>query len=283
MKVWEPWQNLLQTFPTLAWIWIAMLGACIGSFLNVVVYRMPAGKSLSHPGSHCPRCGHAIRWFDNIPILGWMGLLGRCRDCRAPISVRYPLVELVVTLIFAWQWREHVMLPSGPDGPTALNLRTFVWYVTWYTTMVAISLIEADGQPIPRNLLIFPVVVCLWLSLLWRDTVEQVLNPAPVLGGVVVYALDGLKRGFDRLRKKPVNRPKDERGRWVVGLLAGIFLGMRVALPILVLATVTEWIVGQRREMRRESIGETPPAPRWRWSATILFLAAIWPLLDQFR
>ena len=68
------------------------LGACIGSFLNVVVWRLPNRLSLTHPGSFCPKCGHPIRFRDNVPVLAWLLLRGKCRDCRAPISPRYPLI-----------------------------------------------------------------------------------------------------------------------------------------------------------------------------------------------
>ena len=69
------------------------LGGNLGSFLNVVVHRLPRGESVVHGGSHCPSCGSAIRWHDNVPVLGWLLLGGRCRDCGVPISARYPLVE----------------------------------------------------------------------------------------------------------------------------------------------------------------------------------------------
>jgi leader peptidase (prepilin peptidase)/N-methyltransferase len=69
-------------------LWLGLVGACVGSFLNVVAYRMPRGMSVVWKPSHCPRCGHAIRARDNVPVLGWLLLGGRCRDCREPISPR---------------------------------------------------------------------------------------------------------------------------------------------------------------------------------------------------
>lgn len=79
--------------------WFA-LGAIVGSFLNVVVYRLPAGLSVVTPGSHCPACRRPIRWFDNVPIFAWLWLCGRCRDCAAPIAMRYPMVEFVTAVLF---------------------------------------------------------------------------------------------------------------------------------------------------------------------------------------
>ena len=85
--------------------WFAAVGACIGSFLNVVMYRLPQGKSIAFPPSFCPKCGHSIRWYDNVPVFGWMLLGGKCRDCKEPISVRYPLIEFLCGCVFgitAW-------------------------------------------------------------------------------------------------------------------------------------------------------------------------------------
>jgi len=81
-------------------IWFALLGACVGSFLNVLIYRLPRKESLVHPPSHCPRCGCMIRWYDNVPVAGWLNLRGQCRECRQAISVRYPCVEGVCAILF---------------------------------------------------------------------------------------------------------------------------------------------------------------------------------------
>ena len=80
-------------------IFLFALGACVGSFLNVVIYRLPRGESIAFPGSHCPSCGRAIRWYDNIPLLSWLALAGKCRFCKTRISPRYIIVELVTALL----------------------------------------------------------------------------------------------------------------------------------------------------------------------------------------
>ena len=89
---------------TLQWwlivAWIAVLGGCVGSFFNVVLHRLPRGESVVWPGSHCPRCGHAIRWQHNLPVIGWLVLRGKCYDCGLPISVRYPLIEAAFAVGF---------------------------------------------------------------------------------------------------------------------------------------------------------------------------------------
>lgn len=86
---------------------VGILGLLIGSFLNVVIHRVPAGLSLVSPGSACPACAHPVRAFDNVPVLSWLVLRGRCRDCAAPIAARYPMVEIATGLLFvlvAWRF-----------------------------------------------------------------------------------------------------------------------------------------------------------------------------------
>ncbi|MFP4145846.1 MAG: prepilin peptidase [Phycisphaeraceae bacterium] len=97
--------------------WIILFfayGAAIGSFLNVVIYRLPAGESLVRPASHCPRCQHGLAWYDNIPIFGWLLLRGRCRYCGEPISVQYPLIELLTATSFAGLYAFYYLTPLRP-------------------------------------------------------------------------------------------------------------------------------------------------------------------------
>jgi leader peptidase (prepilin peptidase)/N-methyltransferase len=81
-------------------LFLAVLGAVIGSFLNVVIYRLPRGESIVSPPSRCPKCGRWIRWYENIPVLSYLALRGRCAGCRTPISPRYALVELITAVLF---------------------------------------------------------------------------------------------------------------------------------------------------------------------------------------
>jgi len=90
-----------------------ILGSCVGSFLNVCVYRLPRGMSVLRPRSRCPRCGSAIQARDNIPVLAWLFLGGRCRNCRGPIPGRYPAVELAVAAIFALPYLVAVAVAAG--------------------------------------------------------------------------------------------------------------------------------------------------------------------------
>src|SRR5688572_16775518 len=79
----------------------AVIGLAFGSFLNVCIYRLPRRESLVFPASHCTACGRSLSWFENVPVVAWLALGGRCRSCRAPISLMYPLVELTTAVVFA--------------------------------------------------------------------------------------------------------------------------------------------------------------------------------------
>ena len=86
---------------------VFLAGLCIGSFLNVCIWRIPRDESIVWPGSHCPACGHAIAPWDNVPLLSWLLLNGKCRHCKAPISPRYFVVELLTGALFAGLWLVH--------------------------------------------------------------------------------------------------------------------------------------------------------------------------------
>lgn len=91
----------------IAAVLLGLFGLLFGSFGNVVIWRIPRGESIVSPPSHCPRCGHEVRWFDNVPVASWLVLRGRCRDCGEPISVRYPVVEAISGALWAvagWRW-----------------------------------------------------------------------------------------------------------------------------------------------------------------------------------
>jgi leader peptidase (prepilin peptidase)/N-methyltransferase len=98
----------------------AVLGACVGSFLNVVAWRLPREESVVHPRSHCPNCGSPLRWFENVPLLSWMVLRARCRHCGSAISARYPAVELLTAGLFV---ATALGNPSALAAPPAWLLR----------------------------------------------------------------------------------------------------------------------------------------------------------------
>lgn len=140
-------------------VFAGVFGALIGSFLNVVVYRVPAGRSIVSPPSACGSCGSAIRPYDNIPVVSWIALRGRCRSCRSAISVRYPLVEGATAVAFAvvawWFWAG----PEAPEGRGGAALAAGVLEVAAYLFLAAISialaLIDLDVHRLP-NAIVLP-------------------------------------------------------------------------------------------------------------------------------
>jgi leader peptidase (prepilin peptidase)/N-methyltransferase len=121
-------------------IFAALFGAVLGSFLNVVAYRLPRGESLVAPGSHCTSCTAAVKPYDNVPVLAWMWLHGRCRACRAAISPRYPLVELGTGALFA-----GVVATQTSAVGIALGVLTVL-------VLVPVALIDLDYHLIPNRL-----------------------------------------------------------------------------------------------------------------------------------
>jgi leader peptidase (prepilin peptidase)/N-methyltransferase len=115
-------------------------GAAIGSFLNVVIYRLPAALSLLHPPSRCPTCHHPLRPYDNVPVLGWLWLKGRCRYCRSPISPRYPLIEALTGGLFLGTF--------GYFGLTTATVAAWI-LVSW---LICLSFIDLDTLTLPNAL-----------------------------------------------------------------------------------------------------------------------------------
>ena len=138
-----PEAGVPDAWQLIAPIWIptaGVLGAIIGSFLNVVAYRVPRGESVVWPGSHCPNCGQDIAAFDNVPVLAYLWLRGRCRSCRVSISARYPLVEFVTGLLFA-----------GIAARYGLSAMTPVWML-FTAGLIAAALIDFDHRIIPDEI-----------------------------------------------------------------------------------------------------------------------------------
>ena len=159
---------------------IFVFGSAIGSFLNVVVYRLPAGLSVIHPPSRCPKCFNQLKSYENIPIFGWVWLRGRCKNCHCRISVRYPLVESATGLLFLlifWQF-----------GPTVQTLGFWAFF-SW---LLALSLIDCDTMTLPNSLtrsglvvgLVFQVAKGWWPIFSPIDSVHYLVLDG-ILGAVV--------------------------------------------------------------------------------------------------
>ena len=185
-------------------------GLAVGSFLNVVAWRLPRGESLVAPGSHCPGCDHAVRPYDNVPLLSWLLLGGRCRDCRARISPRYPLVEATTAAlalaVVATQRGAHDVL---------LGLALVV-------LLVPIALIDLDHRIIPNRLTAAGALAALAIGLATEPSAlpEQLIAGAAAGGFLLATALarpGGMGMGDVKL----------------AGML-GLFLGRDAAVALLV-------------------------------------------------
>ncbi len=126
------------------------IGACIGSFLNVVVYRLPRGMSLVKPPSRCPQCETPLAWYDNIPVFGWIFLRGKCRYCRKPISPRYPIVEAITGCLFVFYYFMFFILHLGPAGE--MNWPIYALDMMLLSGLLAASLIDAELFIIPAGI-----------------------------------------------------------------------------------------------------------------------------------
>src|SRR3954449_6733701 len=150
----------------------AILGAIVGSFLNVVAYRLPRGESLAHPPSACPACGTRIKPYDNVPVLGWLWLRGKCRACGARISIQYPLVELGTGLLWA-----ACVLKFGADSD--------VWApIVLVTLLVPITLIDLEFTIIPNVLTGLGAVGAIALTVAFQsDSLVENLISGAAAGG----------------------------------------------------------------------------------------------------
>lgn len=130
---------------------VGALGLAIGSFLNVVVYRVPAGLSVVRPASACPQCGHEIRGRDNVPVLSWLLLRGRCRDCRTAISARYPAVEALTGLAFVLVglWAVPGILAAGSPLAVASGVVALLGWLYLAAISVALAAIDLDTRRLP--------------------------------------------------------------------------------------------------------------------------------------
>jgi leader peptidase (prepilin peptidase)/N-methyltransferase len=177
--------------PVLA-VLAAVLGAVVGSFLNVVAARVPAGASVVRPRSACPRCGHEIRNRDNVPVLSWLLLRARCRDCAEPISARYPLVEAATAALFAL-----TVLEFGPS----LALPAFLVLAA---VSVVLTVIDLDTMTLPDAIVLptYPVAVVLGSLTIpgygWEPMIRAVVGGVALLlaYGALWFFTNGGGLGF---------------------------------------------------------------------------------------
>ena len=234
-------------------LWLAFFGGTVGSFLNVVVYRVPAGMSVVHPPSRCPNCGHDIRWYDNIPVLGWLWLGGRCRDCREPIARRYPIVEALTAAVFLGiaavdglhtVWHESFLAVLGRFDPAVFwgTCAEYLIHMTLLCTVWAAALMQFDRQRMPSRAMIgMALVLGGAMALAFHFEVPIAPRTAPAAAAMV--PLSGLfAAGYAMVFTYFWTWIDDERiaNRWTFVELAGL---CGLVFPPLSMITALAWAV----------------------------------------
>ncbi len=213
-----------MTTETITIVVLALIGASIGSFLNVCIYRLPRRESLVWPASHCTSCGRTLSWYENVPILGWMALRGRCRTCGERISIVYPIVEVVTAAVFVAGYLIYGWTPL-------LAVR-----LLFACAMIVLFVIDLQHQILPNVITIPGIAIGFLFSLFlppgWLSSLLGI-----VLGGGVLFAVMeayARARGFEGL------------GMGDVKMLAmiGAFLGWQLMLLTLILGSFMGSLIG---------------------------------------
>ncbi|WP_020676421.1 prepilin peptidase [Geopsychrobacter electrodiphilus] len=232
-----------------------VLGAVVGSFLNVCIYRIPAGKSIVSPPSSCPHCGHRIRWFQNIPIFSYLFLVGKCAGCGQKISLRYPIIEGLTGGLFVL-----VLYYFG------LSPATIVYWI-FVASLVVITFIDLDHQIIPDVISLPGIVIgfACTFAVPWVTWFDSLLGIA--LGGGLLLSIAWV---YQFLTKR------EGMGGGDIKLLAmlGAFLGWKAIFPLIFIASLCGTFVGLplmliRRENTRLAL---PFGPFLAVSAIIVLL-----------
>jgi leader peptidase (prepilin peptidase) / N-methyltransferase len=197
----------------------AVGGLVAGSFLNVVIARLPARRSLIRPASHCPGCGTPVRPYDNVPILSWLLLRGRCRGCGEPISVRYPLVEAATAGLCAL-----VIVAKGTDWDAWLGIAMVL-------TLVPVAFIDLEHRIIPNRILLPAALVAVGIVALGAPGhLPEHLIAAGAAGGFLLLAVLAYPRGMGM-------------GDVKLAAVLGLFLGRSVA-PAMLAALLSGTLLG---------------------------------------
>jgi leader peptidase (prepilin peptidase)/N-methyltransferase len=211
-------------------------GALIGSFLNVVIYRLPRGESVATGRSMCPHCKKQIRWYDNVPIVSWLALRGRCRDCGAPIHWRYPAVELLTALAFG-----AIVAANGADEDLILEL-------PFAAMLIACAGIDLEHTIIP-NKIVLPAAVF------------GVAGAAAIDPGMLPELLAAGAGAFLFLLLAALAHPAGMgMGDVKLAGVLGLYLGVRV-IPALLIAFLAGTVVGLAIVARQGAEGRKTGVP----------------------
>lgn len=211
--------------PYLMEVYLFIIGAIIGSFLNVCIHRIPLKESIIFPRSRCPKCGNEIRWYQNVPILSYIFLLGRCANCKTRISPVYPFVELLTAILFVVLWRKF-----GPTIP-------FVIYGVFACCMIVLVFIDYYHQLLPHRVT-FPGIALGFASSFINPYVRPLQSAIGILiGGLLPLLVLIVYRWV---------RKKEGLGHGDIFMLAmiGAFLGWKQVLIVLFLSSFVGALVG---------------------------------------
>ena len=283
--------NYLWQVHMLYGVGLFVIGTVVGSFLNVCIYRIPWEKSVIWPSSHCPKCLAEIKAYDNLPVLGWLILLGACRNCKAAIPIRYPAVELLVGLLFAGVYLVDGVLPREYVRDDHVLFAKVAFHVLLVALLVAVTFIDADLTIVPASITNLGIVLGLVLG-----TVFPEVRPAPstattALGGLWVGAkglmVGAAIIGFIRTAGTFAFR-REAMGIGDIHIMAmiGAFLGWQVAVVVPFLAAFVglgpalmklTFYLAKRLNGRKSQASdrEMPFGPYLSISALILMMA--WP------
>ncbi len=229
------------------------VGSCVGSFVNVVAYRLPLGISLVYPPSRCPSCNSTLGPTENVPVLGWLLLKGRCKSCQASISARYPLVEALMALLFMGV---ALWVQTIGDTGTFLGWGALIGYSLWIAALVSLALVDWDTMELPdeitRPFVALGVLFHTLVPLLGtQDGNQASLGLMQSLWGIV-FALglfDILAYGSEKLLGKEGMGGGDAKlaamlGAWLgwQGLLVALSIGFLSGALGGVMAMVLKWI-----------------------------------------
>ena len=255
---------MIESVPTAVSIAVAVLfGAVVGSFLNVCIYRLPLGKSIMWPGSACPHCGRMLSWFENVPILGYLALGGRCRTCRAAIGVQYPMVEALTAAMFGLAWWYY--------GPSVL----LVSRLTLGCALIVLFAVDLEHHLLPNAITLPGIVVGFVFSLFAEPGWIASLIGIAVGGGV----LFGIAEAYYRIRHE------EGLGMGDVKMLAmiGAFLGWKAVLLTLLLASFLGSLVGVAiLIVRKESLKYALPFGTFLAAAALVAAVAGDPLISWY-
>jgi prepilin signal peptidase PulO-like enzyme (type II secretory pathway) len=251
--------------------WLLVIGACFGSFLNVVIYRLPQGMSLLYPPSRCPGCSKRIRSSDNVPVIGWLRLGGRCRDCGTRISARYPLIEASVGLFFfslaAWRLFPAALEPEAVDeqitilgGVTLADGMGYLWQILLWCTLLAAACMAYDRVTVVARLFIPALLAAFVIPAVWPEVrstsllvsgdaltamamgFAQMMDSAcgAILASCLAY------ESFIAMPDKPQRAPLGSfRGEVLASAVVGASGGPLIGLTLVGAACVGELITGR--------------------------------------